>query len=210
MVQGRKPNLERRRRIQQFRDRGLSLPAIGRRLGVTFQCVQRTLRRMTKERPGRVPCCACGEDIVSPGACASDHGQALCLRCLAERPDAPFGQRLRAFRLAAGPFTGVTYYRGALLPPGGRGEIGDFEPEKQDVYRVNGVLVQAMWDYNAQAFTVSDGNSKKLAPTNKRAWSPPWNALMHFTRQPPSTHASAFGSGARPKPLVPPVPGSRP
>ena len=50
------------------------------------------------------------------------------------------------------------------LPGGGSGEIGDFEPEDYnlDEYRVNGVLVQAMWDYNSQAFTVSDGNSQHM------------------------------------------------
>ena len=31
-----------------------------------------------------------------------------------------------------------------------------------DEYRVDGILVQAMWDYNVQAFTVSDGNSQHL------------------------------------------------
>ena len=105
MVQGRKPDAKRRRRIQQLRARGLSLPAIGRRLGVTFQCIQRTIRRMAEDgqrRPRSVPCCACGDRIISQGVCQSDRGQALCLACLAELPDAPFGQRLRACRLAAG------------------------------------------------------------------------------------------------------------
>jgi len=100
MVHGRKPNWERRQRILKLRERGLSLPEIGRRLGVTFQCVDRTLRKMADEWPRSVPCAGCGEDIVSAGAVASDHGLALCLSCLAKRPNVPFGQRLRAVRLA--------------------------------------------------------------------------------------------------------------
>ena len=64
----------------------------------------------------------------------------------------------------AQPFSGITCNAGSSLPGGGSGEIGDFEPEDYnlDEYRVDGVLVQAMWDYNAQAFTVSDGNSQHL------------------------------------------------
>ena len=62
------------------------------------------------------------------------------------------------------PFSGITCNAGASLPGGGSGEIGDFEPEDYnlDTYRVNGVLEQAMWDDNAQAFTVSDGNNRHL------------------------------------------------
>jgi transcriptional regulator with XRE-family HTH domain len=36
------------------------------------------------------------------GLLPRDQDDALCLPCLAKRPDAPFGQRLKAFRLAAG------------------------------------------------------------------------------------------------------------
>jgi hypothetical protein len=63
----------------------------------------------------------------------------------------------------AQPFSGVTCQAPASLGGGG-GEIGDFEPEwfNLDDYRVNGVLVQAMWDLNAGAFTVSDGNSQHM------------------------------------------------
>jgi hypothetical protein len=64
----------------------------------------------------------------------------------------------------AQPFSGITCYAGRFLPGGGHGEIGDFEPEwfNLDDYRVNGVLVQAMWDDNAQAFTVSDGKTQHV------------------------------------------------
>ena len=85
MVQGRKPNWERRRRILKLRERGLSLPEIGRRLGVTFQCVDRTLRRMAGEQPRSVPCAGCGEDIISPGAVASDQGLVAAMKEMPER-----------------------------------------------------------------------------------------------------------------------------
>jgi DNA-binding XRE family transcriptional regulator len=49
-----------------------------------------------------VPCAACGRDIVSAGALPTDAGSAVCLRCLARRPGAPFAQRLKSHRLAAG------------------------------------------------------------------------------------------------------------
>ncbi len=63
----------------------------------------------------------------------------------------------------AQPSSGITVNAGSSLPGGGsNGEIGDFEPEdfNLDLYRVDGVLAQATWDYVHQAFVVSDGNSQ--------------------------------------------------
>jgi hypothetical protein len=40
-------------------------------------------------------------------------------------------------------------------------EIGDFEAESY-TYRINGSLTQALWDQNAQAFTVSDGTHQNF------------------------------------------------
>src|SRR5262245_11533584 len=102
MVQGRKPNLKRRRRVVALRARGLSLSAIGRTLGVSHQCIQEMLHRIANPRVLSVPCCACGQPILSPGALPSDRQTALCRTCLAKTPEAPFGQRLKALRLAAG------------------------------------------------------------------------------------------------------------
>ena len=102
---GPKPDEGRRRKMARLRARGLTLEEIGRRLGVTRACVCHALRKMrdpTPPRPRSVPCSGCGEPIASPAAIPSDAGSALCLPCLAQTPDAPFGQRLKACRLAAG------------------------------------------------------------------------------------------------------------
>jgi transcriptional regulator with XRE-family HTH domain len=88
--------------MAQLRARGLSLTEIGRRLGVTRQCVQGTLRALARKRTYSVCCTACGRDITSAGALASDAAAALCLSCLATHPAAPFARRLKACRLAAG------------------------------------------------------------------------------------------------------------
>jgi DNA-binding XRE family transcriptional regulator len=102
MVQGRKPDLKRRRQVATLRARGLSLVAIGRMLGVSHQCVQEMLHRIANPRVLSVPCSSCGRQIVSPGALPGDKATALCLPCLRGKPKAPFGQRLKAYRLAAG------------------------------------------------------------------------------------------------------------
>jgi transcriptional regulator with XRE-family HTH domain len=104
MVAGRKPNLERWRQVEELRAAGLSLPEIGRRLGCTHQAVASVLHNIqtTRARVRSVACAGCGEPIISAGCLPSDRGKALCLSCLAERPEAPFGRRLLAFRLAAG------------------------------------------------------------------------------------------------------------
>jgi transcriptional regulator with XRE-family HTH domain len=103
MVSGRKPNLRRRAAIARLRARGLSLAEIGRRLSISREGVSQALSQM--RRPPRqlsVPCSGCRAPIPSQGALPSDEGRALCLACLASRPEAPFGVRLKAFRLAAG------------------------------------------------------------------------------------------------------------
>jgi transcriptional regulator with XRE-family HTH domain len=103
MASGRKPNLRRRSHIARLHARGLTLSEIGRRLGVTRQAIHDALAQLRRPLPRRsVPCAVCRADIVSAGALATDQGQALCLRCLASRPQAALGVRLKAFRLAAG------------------------------------------------------------------------------------------------------------
>jgi transcriptional regulator with XRE-family HTH domain len=102
MVSGRKPDLSRWRRAIDLRARGLTLSEIGRRLGLTKQGVSLALKSAVRAKRRAVPCYACGVAIVSAGALPSDAGKALCLSCLDRSPGAPFGQRLKAFRLAAG------------------------------------------------------------------------------------------------------------
>jgi transcriptional regulator with XRE-family HTH domain len=103
MPSGRKPNLERRRQVLNLRDRGLTLKEIARRFGVSKQAVWSLLNSRPQRTAARaVPCTGCGTMIVSPGALRRDAATALCLDCLRTRPDATFGQRLKALRLAAG------------------------------------------------------------------------------------------------------------
>jgi DNA-binding CsgD family transcriptional regulator len=88
--------------MARLRARGLSLAEIGRRLGVSRQCVQYTLHSMGRRRSYSVPCAGCGGAIVSDGALPSDAGAALCMPCLARQPEVSFAERLKALRLAAG------------------------------------------------------------------------------------------------------------
>jgi transcriptional regulator with XRE-family HTH domain len=103
MVSGRKPNMKRRAEIARLRARGLSLAEIGRRTGMSKQGVHEALAFQRRPlTPRDVACAGCHASIPSAGALPSDAGQALCLTCLRRRPNAPFGLRLKAFRLAAG------------------------------------------------------------------------------------------------------------
>jgi hypothetical protein len=49
MVRGSKPNQEHRQRIAELRFRGLFLSDIGCQLGVSWQSVHQTLRRIRSE-----------------------------------------------------------------------------------------------------------------------------------------------------------------
>lgn len=90
--------------MARLREEGLTLAEIGRRLGVTRQCVEYSLKVMARgrERPPSFTCAGCAEEVPSAAAAPSDSGSALCLPCLAKRPGAAFAERLKAYRLAAG------------------------------------------------------------------------------------------------------------
>jgi transcriptional regulator with XRE-family HTH domain len=99
---GRRPNPERCRRILEFRASGLTVVQIARRLGVTHQSVQQHLKAAGATPPGVVRCRACGAQVATGRRTIERNGPALCLACLAARADAPFAERLRSHRLAAG------------------------------------------------------------------------------------------------------------
>jgi transcriptional regulator with XRE-family HTH domain len=86
--------------VAELRARGLTLPEIGRRLGLSRQLVHYYLR-LAGEPPGRVACCrACRKAIATGFRSLTDAVPAYCLDCLPA--DAPFGVRLKACRLARG------------------------------------------------------------------------------------------------------------
>jgi transcriptional regulator with XRE-family HTH domain len=100
---GPRPNSERRGRILALRADGLTIVEIARRLGVTHQAVQQQLRAAgTTPRRGVVRCRACGAPLAAGHHLLERNRPPLCLRCLAKRPGAPFAERLKAHRLAAG------------------------------------------------------------------------------------------------------------
>jgi DNA-binding XRE family transcriptional regulator len=102
MVSGRKPDLERRRRVLQAHTQGYTPREISRRLGISRQAVVASLKSAERAARRSVRCCACGVEIVSAGVLPRDAGRTFCVPCLDSNPQATFGQRLRAFRLAAG------------------------------------------------------------------------------------------------------------
>lgn len=95
-------NEERRRKMAELRQQGLTLDEIGRRFGVTRERVRQVLKDSYQRRRFRVRCRACGGDINPAGALPRDDRAALCLACLAKTPGATFGEHLYAHRLAAG------------------------------------------------------------------------------------------------------------
>jgi DNA-binding XRE family transcriptional regulator len=72
-------------------------------MGCTKQAVHYLLglRGPTPRPPKPVACPACGA-TAGTASSAGDYAPALCLPCLAKRPQTPLGQRLRAHRIALG------------------------------------------------------------------------------------------------------------
>ncbi len=123
MVSGRKPDVERRRQAAFLRSAGLTLQQIADRLGVTRQCVHLLLRPTPRAQSFKLLCAVCGKPLDTGGAVSRDAGRALCLDCLARALDAPFWQRLKSLRLAAG-LTRVELERRAGLT---RGKVAEYE-----------------------------------------------------------------------------------
>jgi hypothetical protein len=101
---GRRPNWTRRRQMVRLRDQGLTHVEIGRRLGVTTQCVQITLRKIDRGAPRQavVLCYACHQEAGRLERKGPKARPVLCLRCLEKLPATPWGERLLAHRIAAG------------------------------------------------------------------------------------------------------------
>ena len=154
MPSGRKPNLERRRQAMHLRETGLTLYQIAQRFGVTKQAVWSLLHNRPQRTSARaVPCCACGGRIVSAGAVRRDAATALCLDCLRGRPDAPFGQRLKSLRLAAGLSRTELAEQAGLAPGSLRAyEDGFRQPQERSVMRLAVVLGDDVFGAVAEVF----------------------------------------------------------
>ena len=102
-TRGRKPDDIRRQAVALLRAQGLSFTEIGTRLGIRRQCAQQLLKASghSVDLPG-ICCIGCGTVIVKGRGPWLHNGPVYCLVCLAKTPEAPFGQRLKAHRLAAG------------------------------------------------------------------------------------------------------------
>jgi hypothetical protein len=132
---GRKPDTDRRQAVALLLAQGLSFTEIGNRLGITRQCAQQVLKASgyLVELPG-ICCFGCGTVIVKGRGPWLHNGPVYCLVCLAKTPNALFGQRLKAHRLAAGltlrllgervESTGPTDHLANSLPPDAQVTLG--------------------------------------------------------------------------------------
>jgi transcriptional regulator with XRE-family HTH domain len=103
MVQGRKPDYARRAKMILLRAEGHTFAEIGRRLGVTRQSVQLTLKAAGKAAlTPPIQCRQCARRIGERPYRGLAPQRVLCLRCVAAGHAEHFGDRLRAFRVAAG------------------------------------------------------------------------------------------------------------
>jgi transcriptional regulator with XRE-family HTH domain len=102
-ARGRKPDHKRRQQAARLRADGLTYDEIAARLGITKQAVHSLLKSANLwQRPRGISCLECGKEVMPGGLGIKPSTRALCLDCLAKHPEATFGERLRAFRLAAG------------------------------------------------------------------------------------------------------------
>jgi hypothetical protein len=102
-ARGRAEADELRRRAAALRRRGLALNGIALRLGISERRAAGLLREAGIDpRTSEVRCAVCRRVLTRGAGGLQRNAPALCLKCLARTPGASFGQRLRAYRLAAG------------------------------------------------------------------------------------------------------------
>jgi transcriptional regulator with XRE-family HTH domain len=99
---GNTPDIDRQRRAAQLRAAGLTLQKIADRLGCSHQRVHEILGLQENARLVPICCQECGREITRLHIAAECNWSAWCLACLVKHPEATFGQRLKAHRLAAG------------------------------------------------------------------------------------------------------------
>jgi transcriptional regulator with XRE-family HTH domain len=113
---GRPADQARRGEALRLRAEGLTPAEIGRRLGVSRQRVEHVLRVAARERERSLACRACGGVAAPAGAAPADAEGVLCLACLGRWRGAPFAERLRSCRAAAGLRRGELARRAGLTP----------------------------------------------------------------------------------------------
>jgi DNA-binding XRE family transcriptional regulator len=101
----RGPDEKRRKQIAALRGKGLTFQAIGDRLGVTRQCAhalfhQRNQTGSSYYVPPALRCRKC-KAVIPRLAPSLRRAPVFCLVCVDRYPSS-FGERLRAFRIAAG------------------------------------------------------------------------------------------------------------
>jgi hypothetical protein len=105
---GSHPNQRRRQRVVRLRSNGLTLKEIADRMSCSRQNVHELLANIgggAPQRAGHLHCRQCKAALCRRRQGRWTTRPTLCLNCLAKWPDAPFGERLRAFRLARGMTT---------------------------------------------------------------------------------------------------------
>jgi transcriptional regulator with XRE-family HTH domain len=97
---GATPDHKRRQQITSLRAAGLTFRVIGERLGITRQTAYALSYRRRVSR-GEVHCKAC-DGPISASRDEKANRPVYCLACLAKRSEATFGERVKAYRVAAG------------------------------------------------------------------------------------------------------------
>jgi transcriptional regulator with XRE-family HTH domain len=113
MVQGRKRNLARVQWIGELRARGWTFARIAEKAGVSPQAIHHALCSSSR-RHLIARCRLCRESFPAAGAMPGDDLAVACPRCLA--PDAPFVERIRSYRLAAGMTRAELARRSGVCP----------------------------------------------------------------------------------------------
>ena len=143
---GREVNQERQAEMARLRADGLTLGEIGRRLGVSAVAVSLTLKRLGRAGHLPVVCRECAAIILAgPPSRPGGTAAALCLACLARHPEAPFGERLRTHRLAAGwTQTRLAAAVGVTRTAIAHYEVGRTRPTPATLARLVAVLGQGL------------------------------------------------------------------
>jgi putative transcriptional regulator len=102
LVQGRRPDYEKRRQARALRENGWTNARIAKLMGISKQAVSRLANSLGSVKAPDLLCSKCRAVIIPNANWRSRNGACLCLPCLKRKKRPTFAERLKTYRLDRG------------------------------------------------------------------------------------------------------------
>jgi len=102
MVQGRRPDMEKRLKVRSLREQGWTNARIAKLMRISEQAASRLANSLGPVKAPDLLCSKCRAVIIPNANWKSRNRACLCLACLKRKKRPTFAERLKAYRLDRG------------------------------------------------------------------------------------------------------------